>query len=111
MKSWVKAQDQYSEINLHDNKTITFEESRRVLEGIGIPGEIVHTPGHSDDSISLLLDNGSVFTGDLSPPEYAVEKNRSVITDSWQRLRDKGASRVYPGHGPIRSLNPAGSPF
>ena len=111
MKSWVKAQDQYSEINLHDNKTITFEESRRVLEGIGIPGEIVHTPGHSDDSISLLLNNGSVFTGDLSPPEYAVEKNRSVITDSWQRLRDKGASRVYPGHGPIRSLNPAGSPF
>jgi glyoxylase-like metal-dependent hydrolase (beta-lactamase superfamily II) len=68
MKQWTKPQDNYVEITLHDNITVSCAESRVLLERIGIPGEIVHTPGHSDDSISLLLDDGSVFTGDLTHP-------------------------------------------
>ena len=58
------------DITLDGNVTITFAESRALLEQIGIRGEIVPTPGHSADSVSLLLDDGSAFTGDLTPLPY-----------------------------------------
>ena len=102
MKTWVKPQDNYLEITLHDNVVISCAESRNLLNQIGISGEIVHTPGHSDDSVSLLLDDGSVFTGDLTPPEFVGLENPAVVAASWQMLQERGATRIYPGHGPIR---------
>lgn len=108
MKSWIKPQDHYVDITMHDNVTISFSESRSVLEQIGIPGEIVPTPGHSDDSISLLLDDGSAFTGDLTPKEFIGVEDATVVTASWRLLRERGATRVYPGHGPVRPID-AGS--
>jgi endoribonuclease LACTB2 len=66
MKQWTKPQDRYVAITLHDNVTIGFAESRTILAEIGMAGEIVPTPGHSPDSVSLLLDTGAVFTGDLA---------------------------------------------
>ncbi|MCA9874465.1 MAG: MBL fold metallo-hydrolase [Anaerolineales bacterium] len=102
MKTWVKPQDNYLEITLHDNVVISCAESRDLLNQIGISGEIVHTPGHSDDSVSLLLDDGSVFTGDLTPPEFVGLENAAVVAASWQMLQERGATRIYPGHGPIR---------
>ena len=36
------------------------------LESYGIRGKILHTPGHSSGSMSLLLDSGDVFVGDLA---------------------------------------------
>ena len=104
MKRWIKPQDNYVEISLHDNVTSTCAESRSLLEGIGIPGEIVHTPGHSDDSVSLLLDDGSVFTGDLTRPQAIGVEDPAVVNASWQLLRERGATRVYPGHGPVRQM-------
>jgi ribonuclease/clavin/mitogillin len=107
MKTWIKPQDQYVEITMHDNVTISCAESRVVLERIGIPGEIVHTPGHSDDSISLLLDDGSVFTGDLMPPAFIGEEDAAIVSASWRMLRERGATRIYPGHGPVRQMDAA----
>jgi ribonuclease/clavin/mitogillin len=105
MKSWTKPQDRYVDITMHDNVTISFSESRSVLERIGILGEIVHTPGHSDDSISLLLDDGSAFTGDLTHPLRIGEENRAVVSASWRLLRERGATRVYPAHGPVWQID------
>jgi endoribonuclease LACTB2 len=104
MKTWTKPQDHYTDITLKGNVTISFEESRQVLSRIGLRGEVVHTPGHSDDSVSLLLDDGAVFTGDL-PPE-AFSWDNPVALASWRLLREKGATRVYPAHGPIRVIDP-----
>ena len=104
MKRWTKPEDGYVEITTHDNIVVAADESRGLLENIGIGGEVVHTPGHSDDSVSLLLDDGSAFTGDLTHPSLATEDDRAVVEASWQALRDRGATRVYPGHGPIRTL-------
>lgn len=104
----VKPTDGYVDVTMHDNVTISCAESRSWLERIGIAGEIVHTPGHSDDSVSLLLDDGSVFTGDLTPPFLAVEEDLAVVLDSWQRLRERGAMRIYPGHGGIRTIGQDG---
>jgi glyoxylase-like metal-dependent hydrolase (beta-lactamase superfamily II) len=105
MKQWIKPRNKYVDITTHDNVTISFSESRSVLENIAIPGEIVHTPGHSEDSVSLLLDDGSAFTGDLPHPSLAVEEHASIVSASWKLLRERGATRVYPAHGPVRSID------
>jgi ribonuclease/clavin/mitogillin len=105
MKRWTKPWDNYMEITMDGNILISFAESRSVLEQIGIAGEIVPTPGHSADSISLLLDDGSAFTGDLTPPEFIGEEEPAVVFASWQLLRERGATRIYPGHGLVRPMN------
>jgi ribonuclease/clavin/mitogillin len=104
MKTWIKPRDEYVDITMNDNVTITFTESRSVLERIAIPGEIVYTPGHSDDSVSLLLDDGSVFTGDLTHPTFAADDDAEIVAASWRLLRERDAVRVYPGHGPARPM-------
>ena len=105
MKRWTKPRDQYVDITLHDNVTTSFAESRALLERIGIAGEIIPTPGHSADSVSLLLDDGSAFTGDLTPLPLAGEDDAGIVTaTSWRLLREHGATRIYPGHGPVRPM-------
>jgi len=105
MKTWTKPQDKFVDITLYDNVTISFSQSRSILAQIGISGEILHTPGHSDDSVSLLLDNGAVFTGDLTHPSLTDESNLSAVLASWQLLRENGATHIYPAHGPIRPMD------
>jgi glyoxylase-like metal-dependent hydrolase (beta-lactamase superfamily II) len=105
MKQWTKPQDHYLEITTHDNVTISCAESRALLAEIGIPGQILHTPGHSADSVSLLLDDGSVFAGDLTPIGFAVAEDAATVQASWRTLWEHGARRVYPAHGPVRSLD------
>ena len=104
LKQHMKAPDRFVDITLHDNVTITAEGSRAFLAKLGIAGQIVHTPGHSDDSVSLLLDDGVVFTGDLTHPAVVTEETAAEVARSWARLRDLGATTVYPGHGPVRPL-------
>lgn len=103
MKTWTKPADHYVEITGEGNVTISFKQSRQLLSQIGIPGEILHTPGHSDHCVSLLLDDGSAFTGDLPPEAYAFDN--SIALASWELLRARGATRVYPAHGPIRAID------
>ena len=100
----VKPADRFTEISLDDNHVITLAESRSVLASIGIAGQILHTPGHSPDSVSLLLDGGEVFTGDLTHPMFATEETMDEVTASWDLLMEHGATTVYPGHGAIRRL-------
>ena len=103
-KRWTKPHDDYVEITTHDNVIISFAESRSVLQEIGIQGEIVHTPGHSGDSVSLVLDDGSAFIGDLTPPAYATEEYREAVDASWRLLHQLGVTTVYPAHGPVWPL-------
>jgi glyoxylase-like metal-dependent hydrolase (beta-lactamase superfamily II) len=104
MKQFTKPQDHYVDISLDGNVIISFTESRLLLAQISIPGEILPTPGHSDDSVSLLLDDGSAFTGDLSPVEYAWGEAGELVRASWRLLGERGAKRVYPGHGPEKTI-------
>ena len=104
MKTWTKPWDHYIDITEEGNVVITFEQSRVLLSQMGIAGEILHTPGHSDHCVSLLLDDGSVFTGDLPLEVFAYDNPVALAT--WRLLREKGAARAYPAHGPIVELMP-----
>ena len=74
----------------------------------GISGKVLYTPGHTSGSMSVLLDNGQAFVGDLAMnglpmrigpgmPSFADDTN--VIKKSWRVLLDKGAKQIYPAHG------------
>jgi len=104
MKRHIKAQDHFTELSMEGNVIISVSESRALLNRVGIAGEILHTPGHSEDSVSLLLDDGPVFTGDLTDPMMVGPEDPDVVRASWQLLKDRGATQVYAGHGPIRPL-------
>lgn len=79
-------------------RVLTCAESRAFLRGFGIEGEILHTPGHSDDSISLWLDQGDLFVGDLNPL-YELELHRGTqIGATWEMLLARKPKKVYYGH-------------
>ena len=81
--------------------------SRSFLQEMGIAGEIIPTPGHSDDSISLCLDDGSFFVGDLNPL-YELEMHRgTTIADSWERLLSRHPKTLYYGHARTAKLDPS----
>jgi len=87
----------FHRIRAEANIVLTFEESRRFLGGLGVAGEIIPTPGHGPDHVTLVLDQGAAFTGDL-PPENATAEGTPAYED-WRRLRSMGVERVYPAHG------------
>jgi endoribonuclease LACTB2 len=87
----------YRKITQNDNLTLKMEDSRAFLASLGLNGEILHTPGHSDDSITLLLDEGFAFTGDLHPAFMNLE---DMITHaSWDKIRQHKVTKIFPGHG------------
>src|SRR6478609_4057936 len=49
MRGHTKPSDNYTQITSEGNIVLAAEESRAFLAGIGIQGEIISTPGHSDD--------------------------------------------------------------
>lgn len=76
--------------------------------GIGLPGRIIETPGHSIDSISVLRDNGDCFVGDAAANflEFAGTKHCIIYIEdmdqyyaSWRKLISAGARRIVPAHG------------
>ena len=89
----------YKPIDLSRATVIRAEESRAFLKGLGIDGEIVSTPSHSPDSISLILDGGECFVGDLEPYEYlgGYEQNESLRKD-WELIDSYSPKAIFYAH-------------
>lgn len=104
LQRYAKSTDGYLPITLHDTLQLTTGASRAFLKKLGIEGEIINTPGHSDDSVSLVLDSGLAFTGDLHRPAVADDTNRAATVRSWEQLRALHVTRIYPGHGPDQPI-------
>jgi len=90
------------------NVDIVLDDNEFSLTDYGIPGKAIHTPGHSAGSVSILLETGDAFVGDLAMNEFplrfgagfpAFGESIDIIKDSWSTLLEKGAKMVYPGHG------------
>jgi len=104
MRRYMKPEHHYQGIDLHKATTIALDESRDFLASIGIEGQIIATPGHSDDSVSLVLDSGAAFSGDLTHP-MLIGDDSGPLRDSWARVREAGAKTVYGGHGPVWQID------
>lgn len=87
---------------------IAFGDEGMSLEDFGIPGRVIHTPGHSPGSSTVLLDTGEAFVGDLAMNKFPLRTSPGLpifaddielVVESWKRLIELGASVVYPAHG------------
>ncbi len=100
-----EAKNRFVPIVEEKTRVLSIAESRGFLHDIGIAGEVLHTPGHSDDSISLWLDEGILFVGDLNPL-YELELHRGTkIDESWKRLLALKPKTVYYGHAKTAVLD------
>jgi hydroxyacylglutathione hydrolase len=104
-KEWTFA---FSPYKTHDNDIVINEETELKTVGINIPGKIIYTPGHTYDSISLLLDDGICFVGDAAANMLQFLGTRYcviVIDDlkqyyhNWERLIKENVKTIYPAHG------------
>jgi ribonuclease/clavin/mitogillin len=99
--SYMKPENKYVDIDLTDNLVLDISNSRAFLARLGIQGQIISTPGHSEDSVTLILDDGSAFTGDLPRPQMVTEAVMEAVSSSWESIRALGVKTIYPGHGPV----------
>ena len=85
---------------------ISCKESRSFLEQLGINGEIIYTPGHSEDSISIILDEGIAIVGDLEPidnvPAYS---DNDILRNSWNKILSYNLEVVFYGHANKRDVS------
>ena len=79
-------------------RVVPLQKSREFLQERGIQGEILSTPGHSDDSISLCLDSGEILVGDLNPLYELPIHRGTKIAESWEKLLSLQPKTVYYGH-------------
>ncbi len=84
------------------------EERTDLSEELGLEAQAVYTPGHTSDSQSLLLPDGSLFCGDLAArflnfagAHYCTLFNEDIeqVYHSWRTVLKLGARRVHPTHG------------
>jgi len=75
------------------------------LNEYGIKGKIIHTPGHTDGSQSVLIGN-NLISGDTFIhmrsgtifPHFANDPK--ILLNTWQNIFDSEIDTIYPGHGP-----------
>lgn len=92
------------EVKKHIIITDTFD-----LRPLGFNGYILHTPGHTIGSISIILNNEYAIVGDtmfgvikgsLLPP-YAIDVE--MLMESWKKLLDTGCRIFLTGHGLVNT--------
>ncbi len=95
----------FVKIDESEATVISCRESRSFLAGLGICGEMIHTPSHSPDSISLVLDSGDCLTGDLEPFEYiGAYDNNEALEKDWELLHSFHPQRIFYAHAPEKIL-------
>ncbi len=84
---------------------IVSESNKSELEAM-LGGKIITTPGHTVDSMSLLLPDGTLFCGDAAMNGFPSSRRVTIwvgdkekFIDSWQTILASDARIIYPGHG------------
>lgn len=94
-----KTKFDYKHITMENNIVISSAESIKLLRKLGIEGEMIKTLGHSDDSVSLIIDKCCAFTGDLPKFSLMEAYNDEVLEETWRLIQDHNVKKVYPAHG------------
>ena len=93
---------------VRQNDILISGEARLKDIGIALDGSLIATPGHTVDSISVLLDDGVALVGDAAANmlQFAGTKYCVIgLSDldeyyrSWQKIMTRGAKRIFPAHG------------
>ena len=88
-------------VPIEDEKALvlSFANSRSFLSNLGIEGEIISTPSHSEDSICIMLDEGICLAGDLEPYEYlAAYSDNAALKADWDKVLSYSPKRICYAH-------------
>jgi hydroxyacylglutathione hydrolase len=85
-------------------------EDGQSLSPYGLDATIIHNPGHSRGSVSLLTREGDLFCGDLytnnkQPEKASIIQDHDQLEKSYERLKKFEVKMVYPGHGKPFSMD------
>lgn len=105
-----KRKHEYPPLDVAKYKTylISKDESNILKDLCGIDGKIIYTPGHTPDSISIILDSGEAFVGDAAMNflNFCRIKYRPIyindikeVLDSWNKIIQNNSQVIYPAHG------------
>jgi hydroxyacylglutathione hydrolase len=87
---------------------VVIDDNSMSLHEFGIPGKVVYTPGHSMGHVSIILDSGNAFVGDmamndwylrLTPGLPILADDINMVVESWRKILPMGIKRIYPAHG------------
>ncbi len=73
-------------------------DSRELFWGLGIEGEVIHTVGHSEDSVSIILDSGIAIVGDLYPLHTISAYNDKRLDNSWKLILSHNIKEIHYSH-------------
>jgi len=89
-----------------ENRCIFVSDNNREEIGRKLCGSIIDTPGHTKDSISLLLDDGILLCGDAAmnglPSMHKITiwvEDKDDFLHSWKKIIKLKPAKIYPGHG------------
>jgi glyoxylase-like metal-dependent hydrolase (beta-lactamase superfamily II) len=76
------------------------------LSDYGISGQVIHTPGHSLGSVSIILDNGETLVGDMVRPEGQgfigpgmFYEDKETLIESLEKVASFESRAIYLSHG------------
>jgi len=76
------------------------------LSEYGVAGKIIHTPGHSASSISIVLDSGEALIGDMVREEEGGEiglgafyEDKQLLIESLEKVAALEPRTIYLSHG------------
>jgi glyoxylase-like metal-dependent hydrolase (beta-lactamase superfamily II) len=87
-------------------------DSQFDLTSYGVPGEVIHTPGHTPGSVSIIFNDGQAIVGDVMmgghlggaflphlPRVHYYYDDIAALERSRRWLLERGVTRFYVGHG------------
>ena len=82
-------------------------EADQPFLALGLPIRVLYLPGHTSDSIGLLLEEtGELFCGDAAGNSFLAPARHSILIEdlgeyqrSWDRMLAANPTRIYPSHG------------
>ena len=84
-------------------------ENELSLNSFGIKGKVLSTPGHTEGSVSILLDSGACMIGDilssfgkLNYSPFATDMEKLKL--SLLKIMNSTAKNVYVSHGGVYSM-------
>ena len=89
----------------HLAKIITLKDGNLAQMETALNGKLLFTPGHTEDSVSLLVDD-NLFCGDAAmngiPSSHKITiwvEDKVAFEKSWVVMLASGAKKIYPAHG------------
>jgi glyoxylase-like metal-dependent hydrolase (beta-lactamase superfamily II) len=98
---------QFPAVDVPEDRKIVFDGKRQFLRENGVAADILMLPGHTADSIGLMLEDGRLFCGDAAMNGLPGEGRHLIAAENleeyyltWDVMIGSKAKWIYPAHGP-----------